>query len=269
MGLLKALQIKVLRAAIATVGQLSDGIRLATKEGFISGLTLEYIYKNLTNGKTFIGRWIDKKFIRHPGWQDVRDRKENLEKLLKKAVETQLQTTGTVRICDVASGPARYVLETLDAFRNDAVSAELRDVDERWLDEARRNADALGLDPAKLTTRRGDALSPADFHFDVRPNIFVASGFYDWFDDDEKIKTSMRLIFDAAEKGAFFLFTNQSGHVDLALINGVFTDFNGEPLKMTVRPAEKLETWAREIGFQTLETKSDERSRYSTTLAQK
>lgn len=269
MSILKDIQVAFLKLGVNTLGQLSDGIRLATKEGFISGKMLEYIYQNQPHGITFLGRYFDKVFIRHPGWQDVRNRKDNLMSVLSETIEEQFKSRDAVRLCDVASGPAGYVLDTLKNFQNRSdgktVSAEIRDLDARWLEDAMKKAQQWGLN--NIVSRPGNALEESDFTFDVKPNIFISSGFYDWIEDDELVKLSMRLIYAALPVGGAFVFTNQSGHVDLTLTNRVFKDFNNQSLKMKVRPAEEINAWAQEIGFEIQQTKSDPAGHYSVTGA--
>lgn len=271
MSIIKNVKIALLKLGVNTLGQLSDGIRLATKEGFISGQILEYIYQNQPHGITFLGRYIDKTFIRHPGWQDVRNRRDNLMAVLSDTIKRQFQMSDSVRLCDVASGPAGYIIDTLIRFKGredgKSVSAEIRDLDARWLDEATKKARALGLD--NISVRLGNALEKKDFVFDVTPNVFISSGFYDWIEDDEWVKQSMRLIYDALPAGGAFVFTNQSGHVDLTLTNSVFTDFNHKPLSMKTRPANEINSWAEEIGFKIQEVKTDLAGHYSVTGAYK
>ncbi len=50
----------------------------------------------------------------------------------------------------------------------------------------------------------------------------VASGFYDWFDDIEVIKKSMRLIYNSLPVNGYFVFSIQAGHVALSLTNKIF-----------------------------------------------
>jgi hypothetical protein len=59
------------RLMLATVGRLSEGIRLGWRTGFDSGLMLEYIYENQPRGTTRLGRLLDQRFISHPVWDGV------------------------------------------------------------------------------------------------------------------------------------------------------------------------------------------------------
>ncbi|MGA1824331.1 MAG: class I SAM-dependent methyltransferase family protein, partial [bacterium] len=148
------------------------------------------------------------------------------------------------------------------------VSATCRDLDERWLEEGRRKA--LQYDLKNIVFEKGDALDPKSFaNLPFSPDIVVSSGFYDWIVDDTKIKTSMETIHALLKREGFFLFTNQCGHVDMEMVSEIFTDFNSNPLKMTTRSPEKMNSWAEKIGFRVLKTKTDQWGYYSVTLAVK
>lgn len=266
--MLKELKFKTLKTLVNTVGQTSNGLQLCTKYGFTSGKMLDYIYQNEPSGKYLIGKLIDRMFIRHPGWEVIRTRKNNLVNSLRTAIIATLTEKKDVFIVDVASGPAKYILETMDKYSNEKVYAICRDIDERWLKEGKTKAELLNLNNIEFIA--GNALNPDSFQeLDKKPNIIVSSGFYDWIIDDELVKKSMKIIYDNLPTGGYFVFTNQSGHVDLEMVSKVFQDFNHNPLKMKIRSADLINGWAKEIGFKIQETKSDENGYYSVTLAYK
>ncbi len=263
---LENLQIGALKLVVDTFGQLSSGIKLASKEGFTSGKMLDYIYKNEPDGKFLIGKLIDSIYLNHPGWQDVRTRKNNLTLNLKDAVNYVLQEKNEARICDIASGPARYILDVLDEYKGKPVSAELRDLDLRWLLEAKETAAKRGLN---IEYRTANALEEADFNFDKKPDIMVASGFYDWFDDIEIIKKSMRLIYNSLPLNGYFVFSIQAGHVALSLTNKIFKDFNNHQLKMVTWSMDIINSVLKELGFATIVTRCDDKGHYPVLLVKK
>ena len=264
--LIENIEISILKVVVDTLGQLSNGIKLASKEGFTSGKMLDYIYKNTPQGKLGIGKYIDSIYLNHPGWQDVRMRKNNLVLNLKDAVNMTLERKDSVKICDIASGPARYIIETLEAFKDKNVTAELRDIDERWLQEAAKTADEHGV---KVEYRTANALLEKDFLFDVPPDIFVASGFYDWFEKEEVIRQSMQLIYNALPQNGYFVFSIQAGHNALTLTNKIFKDFNNHQLKMITWNMDVINKILCDIGFTTVKTRSDELGHYPVLLVQK
>lgn len=263
---LEDIQISALKLVVDTLGQLSSGINLATKEGFTSGKMLDYIYKNEPDGKFGIGKLIDKIYLNHPGWQDVRMRKNNLVKNIEEAVNLTLETKGEVRICDIASGPARYIIEVLQNFKGKTVSAELRDIDIRWLHEAKEIACARGIE---LTCKVADALNEADFQFETRPDIMVASGFYDWFDDEATVRKSMQLIYNSLPQGGYFVFSVQAGHVALSLTNKIFKDFNNHQLKMVTWDMNVINSILKDLGFAVVVARADVAGHYPVLLAKK
>jgi len=253
---------------LKTVGRFSDGIRIAFREGFTSGVMLDYVYRNEPSGRWLIGRWIDRAYLRHAGWESIRVRKKNLETLVMEALAVQRARGRSPVVVDVASGPARYLLDVLCGSGMGDVRAACRDLEERSLEMGRRNAAERGI--ANVRFERGDALD-ADSLAQVRPipNVAISSGFYDWIVDDGLVRRSMLLLHDLLPEGGGFVFTNQSGHVDLAMVEGVFVDFRGEPLRMKVRPTDEMNRWAADAGFRIVRTLSDANGYYSVTLAEK
>ena len=185
---------------------------------------------------------------------------------LKEAVDLTLQAKGSARICDVASGPARYIIETLESYKDKAVTAELRDIDIRWLLEAKETAESRGIN---IEYKTANALEDNDFNFEKQPDIMVASGFYDWFDDKEIIKKSMSLIYNALPKNGYFVFSIQAGHVALSLTNKIFKDFNNHQLKMVTWDMDIINSILKEIGFSVILTRSDDKGHYPVLLAKK
>jgi SAM-dependent methyltransferase len=258
----------MLRVLTRTVGRLSTGIDMSYRYGFTSGTLLDYVYRNEPSGRFGVGTLIDRAFLSHAGWEAVRERRRLLLELLERAVKNALVSQDDVLIVDVASGPARYVLDTLARFENDKVVAVCRDLDERWLDEGRAKASARGL--GGVTLERGDALERASFASLPRaPQVMVSSGFYDWMPDDEMVKTSIDVIAEVIAPAGFFVFTNQTGHVDLDMTNEVFVGFGGQKLQMRTRSTVEVNGWVQDAGFDIVDTRSNESECYAVTLAQK
>jgi SAM-dependent methyltransferase len=198
----------------------------------------------------------------------VRSRKAALEGLLDWSIRLQVERRGRAFILDVASGPARYLQDVLLKFPDAAIEAVCWDLDEKWLDEGHESAGARGL--RNMLYQRADALAAGSYaRLPAWPNIAIASGFYDWIDDDELLRRSLRLVHDALSAGGHFLFTIQTGQVQLELTNALFRSFNGRPLRMTNRPAEVVHDWARQAGFELARTHRDRTGSYAVTVAEK
>lgn len=253
---------------VRTLGQTSEGIRLVTTRGLTSGVMVDYIYQNQPQGRFFIGRWVDKIYLSHRSWEDVRTRKNNLVTFLIDAIDVQRSLNRKPAIVDVAAGSARYILDVKSHVGMEDVSVVCRDLDTEALERGQHNAERLGISGIRFTT--GDALS-ADSLALIEPkaNIAVSSGFYDWINEDELVQKSIVLIYDMLPPGGCFIFTNQARHVSQEFVQGVFMDLNRQPLRMTMRPAALLNGWAEATGFRILKTTGDKEFNYSVTLAHK
>ena len=256
------------RTFLRTVGRSSAGVRLCFDDGLTAGTMLDYVYRNRPSGRWLIGPWIDRAFLEAPGWQAVRERRAHLETLLAEAIELLRRDGRPIALLDVASGPGAYVLAVLERAGGSDIVARCRDLDEAGLARGREAAAARGL--SHVTFEKGDALDrDAILALKPRPNLAVASGFYDWITDDAVVQRSIAIVAEALEPGGHFVVTNQTAHPDLAFVSAVFTDFHHQPLRMKMRPAATVEGWLRAAGLTIERTLVDRHSYYSVTRGRK
>ena len=135
----------MMRWFMKMAGWLSQGIRLGWRNGFDSGLTLDYVYENKPRGITPLGRLIDYFYLNSIGWRGIRVRRENLQRMLRRSIEEVHKSGRPVRLLDIASGPGRYVLETMKALADIPMSAVLRDYKQENLVAAAQLAGQLGV----------------------------------------------------------------------------------------------------------------------------
>lgn len=256
------------RLFLRSVGRLSDGLSLCFDEGLTSGLMLEYVYRNRPSGRLGIGRWMDARFLSSPGWQAVRDRRALLEQTIERGIGALRGDGRAVSLLDVASGPAAYVLAVLKRTGEEDVAALCRDLDERWLERGREAAAGLGLRHVRF--ERGDALDRDGLlALRPRPNLAVASGFYDWIVEDDVVIRSIGLLHEALEPGGFFALTHQVANPDLPFLSAVFNDFHRAPLRMKMRATDTVHGWLGEAGFSIDDLRTDARGCYAVTLARR
>lgn len=265
---MNALKVFFTRLFILSVGRLSRGVTLCLKYGLTSGKMLDYVYLNHPQGHTFLGVWLDKIFLNQRGWKAVRQRRNNLQLLLSEAAEVLQNSQKYVRIVDVASGPASYVIALIRTLPTETSSATCFDVNQKWLDEGATAAKAYGL-PNICFVKANTVAQPVVALLSPAPNLAIASGFYDWIDDDNLVQKSMQSVFAVLEDGGFFAVTNQISNPDQALAQGVFPGFDGGTLSMKMRPADDVNAMLSACGFQILKTLSDEKNMYSVTLTRK
>src|SRR5436309_1593979 len=144
----------VARAGLKLALRLSHGIEIGWRSGFDSGLSLDYVYKNEPGGSGVFGRLIDKSYLNSIGWRGIRERKKNLEKMLRDLILKVHRENRAVRIVDIAAGAGRYVFETIRALPEIPIGATLCDYKQENVDAARSLAEELKLDRAIIARRR-------------------------------------------------------------------------------------------------------------------
>lgn len=258
----------ILSLFFRTAGKTSEAIKLGYAQGFDSGQMMDYIYENRPRGRYLVGPLIDRIYLEAIGPRGLRGRRAALTALLVAEIEANRKKGIPTRILDVAGGPGRYLLDALKQAESGDVSAVCRDLDEEGLRRGRELAKAMGV--ASIQYEAGNALDPQSLAtVSPRPNLVVASGFYEILLDDELIKKSMCLIYDLLEPGGAIIFTTQVRHPQLEIIANVLVTREGKPWIMKLRSNETTEGWAREVGFTDLRTTMEREGLYALTVGRK
>ena len=259
----------ILRAAMKTVCRLSKGVSIGWSAGFDSGVMLDYIYENKPQGTTPLGVLIDRNYLNAIGWRGIRQRKINLQSLLKTTAQ-QLHGDGKpVHILDIASGPGRYVLETMKALGDVPMSATLRDYKEENLEAARRLAGELGLS-SSTTIVHGDAFDRESLAtLTPRPTVGIASGLFELFPDNEPVLRSLKGMADAIASGGYLIYTCQPWHPQVEFIARVLRNREGRPWIMRRRTQAEMDALVREAGFRKVRQEIDQWGIFSVSIAQR
>jgi alpha-beta hydrolase superfamily lysophospholipase len=256
----------LIRGLMKGPGRLSRGIALGWKHGFDSGVMLDYIYENRAQGTTFIGRMIDRFFLNAIGWRGIRVRRILLQQALRSIILQTHAAGRPVRLLDIASGPARYVLETIHELRGIPVSVTLRDYRQENLDAAAELRDRLGI--SNVTLALGNAFDRRTLAaVKPRPTIALVSGLYELIPANELVLASLRGLVDALEPGAHLIYTNQPWHPQIDFIARVLTNREGQPWIMRRRTQAEMDELVRQAGFEKLSQDIDPWGMFSVSLA--
>jgi SAM-dependent methyltransferase len=251
-----------------TGGRLSKGIDLGWRSGFDSGLTLDYVYENKAQGSTPLGRFIDHGYLNSIGWRGIRQRKKNLERLLRNVIERTHAEDRAVRIVDIAAGGGRYLLETMRALPGIPMTALLRDYKQENVDAATRLARDFGL--TNVTVSAGNAFDRTSLaSIAPRPTIGIVSGLFELFPSNADVLTSLRGLADASEPGGYLIYTNQPWHPQVEFIARVLRNREGEPWIMRRRTTAEMDELVRTAGFQKSEMEVDEWGIFTVSVAKR
>lgn len=256
------------KVVMQTLGRLSAGLRLGWRSGFDSGLTLDYVYENQPRGVTPLGRVIDRNYLGSPGWTGIRERRANLEKLLRAVIEETHGGGLPVHILDIACGSGRYVLETLRQLAHIPSTAVLRDYRTENLECARLLAQALGV--SHVTFEEGDAFDrDAIAGLNPRPTIAIVSGLYELFPQNAPVRTSLAGLADAVPAGGYLIYTNQPWHPQIEFIARVLINREGQPWIMRRRTQAEMDELVQAAGFEKLGQEIDRWGIFSVSVARR
>ena len=281
------------RAFMKTTGRLSNGISIGWRRGFDSGSSLDYVYENQARGKFIVGRMMDRAYLNSAGWAGIRQRKVNIERLLREAIERVIANKVPVHILDVATGQGRYVLDALTSWHrlqpvnvgyeieqshDDEqshilksglpITALLRDYDSANVEAARALAAERGLRGVRC--ERADAFEDASYEsLDPRPNIAIVSGLFELFSDNALVSSCLDGIADAIDDEGYLIYTGQPWHPQIEMIARVLTNRDGERWIMRRRTQVELDKLVVEAGFEKIRTRVDKRGIFTVSLAKR
>ncbi|AUZ48945.1 bifunctional alpha/beta hydrolase/class I SAM-dependent methyltransferase [Pseudomonas orientalis] len=267
---LRDLYWRMTRASMGLGKNLSDGVKLGFDTGFDSGSTLDYVYRNTPTGKGALGRMIDTNYLNSIGWRGIRQRKLNVEELLRLAMARLRADKRDVRIVDIAAGHGRYILEALQGVAPLPESILLRD----YSDINVRDGSALirekGLgDIAQFI--KGDAFDRASLAaLEPKPTLAVVSGLYELFADNAMVGGSLAGLAEAVEPGGYLVYTGQPWHPQLELIARALTSHRqGQAWVMRRRSQAEMDQLVEAAGFRKITQRVDEWGIFTVSLAQK
>jgi alpha-beta hydrolase superfamily lysophospholipase len=256
------------RVGMKTVGRLSCGIRLGWEAGFDSGRTLDYVYENKPRGTTLLGRALDRLYLNSIGWRGIRTRRDNLQTVLGDAIERVRRQGQAVRLLDIASGPGRYVLETVKKLAHIPLSVLLRDYKAENNDAARQLAGQMGL--KNVSVGSGDAFDRASLAaIAPKSTVAIVSGLYELFPSNNAVLESLRGLAEATEPGSYLVYTNQPWHPQVEFIARVLTNREGKPWIMRRRTQAEMDELVRVAGFEKLRQEIDPWGIFSVSLARR
>ncbi len=259
------------RLGLKAAGLVSDGIRLGHRTGFDSGSTLDYVYRNTPSGRSKLGRMADRNYLDAIGWRGIRQRKLNVEELLRMAIARVREAGQPVNIVDIAAGHGRYVLEALEAegvARPDSIL--LRDYSDINVEAGSRLIAEKGLGGIARFVK-GDAFDAASLAgLEPRPTLGLVSGLYELFADNDLVKWSLGGLAAAIQPGGYLVYTGQPWHPQLEFIARALTSHRqGQAWVMRRRTQAEMDQLVEAAGFEKLEQRIDEWGIFTVSIARR
>lgn len=235
---INALSFFIQRQLMQRLGFLSEGMTIGLKYGFDSGVTLDHVYKNEAQGKTIIGKWIDRGYLDSIGWQGIRQRKIHMEQSLRQAIEDLLKQGKSIHILDIAGGPARYLIDIAKDYPQARIV--VHDYQTQNIEQGKTLATENNL--ANISYCQADAFSAATYQqLDFKPTIVVVSGIFELFPDNGLVNQAIAGITSVLDEKGYVLYTGQPWHPQLEQIAKVLGNHRQENWVMRRRSQYELD----------------------------
>ena len=258
----------IARAGLKIASRFSKGIEIGSQTGFDSGISLDYVYENLPQGLSPVGRLIDAAYLNAIGWRGIRQRKANLKAALQRMIKRAAATGRNVHIIDIAAGTGRYVIETMQELPNVSISALLRDNSPANADIIRKDAKEFGL--KMVSAEVADAFDrEAVARIQPRATIGIVSGLYELFPSNDLVLNSLRGLAEAIEPGGYLIYTNQPWHPQLEFIAHVLRNREGERWIMRRRTTAEMDELVQTAGFEKIEMEIDQWGMFTVSVARR
>jgi SAM-dependent methyltransferase len=230
---------------LRSIGLSSEGIKIAYKHGFDSGMIMNYIYNNVPSGRFYVGELIDRAFLNQVTCKAFRAIKDIQKNMIKDYI--QERDGNPAFVVDLASGKADYVYEVLREV-DAPVKALLRDIDQRALAESKENAKKFGLEDI-VSYEVADALDSESLkRINPRPSLVIEVGLYGIIHNDALIRSHFKDLKNILNPDAV-LFNVQTFNPQIELIARALKNQAGERCVWHLRSADLVIDWAEEAGF--------------------
>jgi len=258
----------VARAGLRAAAGWSRGIDIGWRNGFDSGLSLDYVYENNPRGRSPIGRLIDKSYLNSIGWRGIRERKRNLKLALTNAILELHREGRPIHIVDIAAGAGRYVIETMHELRELPIRATLRDYKQENVAAAQDLSAEFGLQT--LSTACGDAFDATSLSkISPKATIGLVSGLYELFPSNADVLNSLGGLAAAIEPDGLLIYTNQPWHPQVEFIARVLHNREGQPWVMRRRTTAEMDELVRTAGFTKMSMEIDQWGMFTVSIARR
>ncbi len=255
-----------LRRAFTRLGdRLSNGLSLGGNHGFDSGISSDYVYYNKVQGNSLAGRLFDRIYLNQTWNKALRSRTHLLQKHMLNVVLERRKCGMQTNIVDIGSGVGRYNLELLHVLEGNDVSVACLDNHEETLKRGQLLTSRYGLSD-RVTFHYQDVTDPAWFTtYAGKPDIVIVSGLFETIPDDAVVCRLLLGIYSLLAPGGLLICTNLTRHPSEREETVAPAHPVGVSDAMASRPVARLERWAREAGFQNVQSDMEPYGVYSIT----
>lgn len=213
-----------------------------------SGLNFDHMYKNTPKGVNSFGKFIDGLLLNLPSVQATRHRKEIVIKILENEIANNIVLKRKTRILDIASGPARYLVELVNSYNQTNVEVLCVDKDRRALNFGKILAGHKPIRYAKADILKTKHLKRLSKKISWVPNVILISGLFE-YKDDTFVTHMLKEVYDNISSDGLLIFVSQVDNPSKKLMSKVCVTSEGKKWELIYRKPEIFRQWLLEIGF--------------------
>lgn len=228
-----------------------------------SGINFDYIYRNVAVGYTKFGKMIDRILLNLPAAKATINRKNTIVTTLRQEIDKNKERGKKTRIVDLASGPARYVVEAIDDTNKQDVETLCLEFDRRSIEFGKR----IALEKPILY-KRANILKIGTHYKRVSdkrkwiPNIIMVSGFIEYQESDSLVLDLLKNIHRHLEKDGMVFVVTQMSSPNKRLTEKLGTTKQGSKWKLRYRSPKSMEELVEKAGFKDVNIKKDKWDMY-------
>ncbi|MEB3004266.1 bifunctional alpha/beta hydrolase/class I SAM-dependent methyltransferase [Capnocytophaga sp. G2] len=224
--------------ALGKLGHLSSGMEVGLEYGFDSGVSMDYVYKNIPQGKWGIGKWMDKNYLNAVGWRGVRIRKTHLLQQVEKAIQV-LQVQGRkVKILDIAGGVGNYLFDVKE--RHPEVEIVINEFLPSNIEKGEKIIREKGYTNIRFTNY--NCFNKDNYRrMEFSPNITIISGIFELFGNNTLANEAVKGVVSISDNG-FLIYTGQPWHPQLKTIAFVLKSHQDKDWVMRRRSQRELDS---------------------------
>ena len=222
--------------------------RTSIKGDADSGINFDHMYQNIPQGQNIFGAFIDKVLLNLPSVKATRNRKDIIIKILKNEVLNNLVLKKKTRILDIASGPARYLVDLVSGFAQNEIEVLCIDKDRRSLDFGKILAGSKPVRYAKIDVSRTRHLQRLGKRIKWAPNIILCSGLFE-YKEDEFVDRILREVGRNIDQDGLFVFISQTANPTKKLMGKLGSTSEGKRWELIYRNPEHFRKWVLNLGF--------------------
>lgn len=239
------------RVILKNLLSLSKLGRTSIKGYADSGLNFDHMYLNEPVGVTPFGRFVDRVLLNLPSVKATRSRKEIIVKIIQNDIANNLLAGRKTKILDVASGPARYLVELLSHYDQKNIEILCIDKDRKALDFGKILAGDKPIRYAKADVEKTGHLKRLSHKLSWRPNIILISGLFE-YKEDSFVKNILNEVYDNIDNDSLFIFISQVDNPSKKLMSQICITTEGKSWELIYRKPEIFRKWLFDCGFKNI-----------------